>query len=100
MLQLYTDDFEVCSVLKSKANLHKVSAMYIQVTNLPPEYLSKLSSIYLVSLCNPDDLKQEYTNFNNILDLIVKEIKQLETSGIEVAENIMLKGTIFSNVLW
>lgn len=94
LIEIFTDDFEICSVLKSKANLYKTCAVYFQVKNLPSKYLSKLSSIYLVALCNPDDLKQEYTNFNNILDLILKEVKILESDGIVLKENIKLKGTI------
>lgn len=94
IIEIFTDDFEICSVLKSKANLYKTCAVYFQVKNLPSEYLSKLSSIYLVSLCNPDDLKQEYTNFNNILDLLVKELKVLETNGIVLSDKITLNGTI------
>lgn len=94
VIEIFTDDFEICSVLKSKANLHKVCAVYFQLKNLPTAYLSKLSSIYLVALCNPDDLKQEYTSFNNMLDLIVQEIKILESDGIVLAENLKLKGTI------
>lgn len=46
LIEIFTDDFEICSVLKSKANLHKTCAVYFQIKNLPPQYLSKLSSIY------------------------------------------------------
>lgn len=94
LIEIFTDDFEICSVLKSKANLHKTCAVYFQIKNLPSKYLSKLSSINLVALCNPDDLKQEYTNFNNILDLIIKEVKILESTGIDLTEKIKLNGTI------
>lgn len=94
LIEIFTDDFEICSVLKSKANLYKTCAVYFQIKNLPSEYLSKLSSIYLVALCNPDDIKQAYTSFNNILDLIVKEVKMLESSGIVLGDKTKLQGTV------
>lgn len=93
-LQLSTDDFEICNPLGSKSNLHKISAVYLQIRNLPCKYLSRLHNIFLVCLCNVDDLKTQTTDFNNLLDLIVGEIKYLEEVGIPVDDIGNLKGTL------
>lgn len=95
-LQIFTDDFEPCDALKSKAGIHKITAFYLQIRNLPREYLSRKSSIYLVALCNSNDLKKEFTGINNILELIVSEIKMLETVGIKNVDNLELKAGLFN----
>lgn len=92
-IQIGVDDFEVCNPLQSKANHHKICAVYFTIHNIPPNFQSKLNNIYLVCLCNTDDLKSKQTDPNNIWQLIVDEIKVLETDGIDVCgENI--KGTL------
>ncbi|XP_055308672.1 uncharacterized protein LOC129572687 [Sitodiplosis mosellana] len=93
-LKLFTDDVEPCSALKSKAGKHKVCAFYLQIDNLPPKYLSKVNSIYLVALCDSSDSKGEYTNADNVVETIVKDIKELETKGIETNSGLNLKGTL------
>lgn len=93
-LQIASDDFEICNPLASKANRHKVCAVYFTIQNLPQRFKSKLNNIYLICLCNSDDIKMKHTDFNNIWQLIVKEINHLETTGIFIDKNITLKGTI------
>lgn len=92
-LQLFTDDFEPCDALKSRASVHKTCAFYFQIRNLPVNLLSKLNHIYLVALCNTNDLKTEYTSMKNILEVILNEVKTLETVGIS-ANGISVKGTL------
>lgn len=93
-LQLFTDEFEVCSPLKSKSGIHKICAFYLQIRNLPGEYSSRLKNIYLVALCNANDVKSEFTNIDNILRLIVKEIRSLETKGIELPDGSFMKARL------
>lgn len=93
-LQVAYDDFEVCNPLASKANRHKVCAVYFTIQNLPKQFLSKLNNIYLICLCNSDDVKMKHTDFNNIWQLILNEIKILETTGISIDAQTILKGTI------
>lgn len=50
-----TDDFEVCNPLSSKASLHKICAIYFVIRNMPR--LSYLSNIYLICLCNSNDIR-------------------------------------------
>lgn len=93
-LQIASDDFEICNPLSSKANRHKITAVYFTIRNLPKRFLSKVRNIYLICLCNADDLKTKHTDFNNIWQIIVHEINYLETTGIDIGENTNLKGTI------
>lgn len=92
-LQLAIDDFEICCPLKSKAGIHKVTAVYFQIMNMPPEYRSKLENIYLVALCKSSDLKPDSTTFNHIANLIVNEIHDLESSGMPIGQHTV-RGTI------
>lgn len=91
-LQIFTDDFEVCNVLGSKATLHKICGVYLSILNIPQKYRSKLDNIHLICLCNSDDLKTRYTDFNDVWRLIVHEISQLE-KGI-VINGVKIRGTI------
>lgn len=91
-IQIYQDDFEVCVPIGSKATIHKMCGVYFAIRNWPNS--SRLDHIYLVALCNVDDLKTPSTDFNNIWRLIVKEIKVLETQGLDVSDTINLRGTL------
>lgn len=93
-LQIASDDFEICNPLSSKANRHKICAVYFTIQNLPKRFLSKVRNIYPICLCNSDDLKTKHTDFNNIWLPIVNEINYLETSGINIDDNTNLKGTL------
>lgn len=61
-IQLSIDDFEICNPLGSKSGLHKVCGIYFVVNNMPKGYNSKLQNIFLVSLCNTDDLDTPSTD--------------------------------------
>ncbi|XP_031632648.1 uncharacterized protein LOC116346626, partial [Contarinia nasturtii] len=91
-IQIFLDDFEPCNPLGSKATLHKICGVYFSVRNMPQN--SKLSSIYLIALCNSDDLKTKSTDYNNLLRLIVEDLKVLEVDGINVSSDLNLKGTL------
>lgn len=56
--------------------------------------LSNLKNIYLICLCNGNDLKTKHTDFNNLWQIIVKEIKYLEEFGIDVNDNLNVKGSL------
>lgn len=89
-----TDDFEVCSPLQSKATLYKICAVYFTIKNVPKQFQSKLNNIYLVALCNVDDLKTKHTDFNDIWKLVLNDLLNLEDSGITIKGDITLKGTL------
>lgn len=95
---MFFDDFEPCDALKSKAGKYKITAIYMQINNMPPEISSKLHNIHLVALCNSTDAKNEYANTDNVIDVIVKDLQMLEKIGIQTIGGINLKGTLVFNM--
>lgn len=93
-LLLAIDEFEPCSALKSKAGVHKITAIYMKILNFPFEYTSRLENIYLVALCCSKDLKHDNANLNNILEIIVSEVNILQKHGIELSNGNIVKGTL------
>lgn len=91
-IQIATDDFEICNPLSSKATLHKICAVYFVIRNMPR--LSNLKNIYLICLCNSNDIKTPETDFNNLWKLIVNEMKHIEEFGIDINNNLNVKGTL------
>lgn len=94
VIQIATDEFEPCEALQSKAGSHKILAVYFVIRNMPSRFLSKLQNIYLICLCNSNDVKTEQTDYNNIWNLIAEDIKYLEETGIDVDKNTNVKGTL------
>lgn len=92
-IEISSDDFEICCPLKSKATIHKICAVYFQIKNIPDIFKSKTEYIFLVCLCNTDYLKSA-GGFRNINELIVSELKILETDGIEIQPNEVLRGSL------
>lgn len=64
------------------------------IRNLPQKYRSKLNQIYLLLLCNSDDLKTKSTDMNDVLRPIVREMIHLEEIGLDVNTKKRLFGTI------
>lgn len=93
-IELASDDFEVCSPLKSKATKHKLCAIYFRIRNLPPQTNSKLEAIHLVALCPSAYLKQDGRTFQDIADVIRSDLSKLETTGVEISPGIYLKGAL------
>lgn len=92
-IEIGTDDFEVCNPLGSKSTLHKICAVYFTIKNVSPQHRSKLDNIFLVALCNSDDLKTKFTDFNDIWRVVVRDISQLE-SGVYVGNGMKITGTL------
>lgn len=90
-IQLFTDGFEMCNALKSKANLHSQVSFYFAIRNLPHEFAYNLNNIHLVALCNANDLKSEQVDYNNIWKTIVEDLSNLENTGIEIGA-VRLRG--------
>lgn len=93
-IQIAIDDMEICDPLSSKSGLHKVCAVYFTIANIPVKFKSKLNNIFLLCLCNSDDLKTKKTDINNIWEMIVSELKYLEEVGIVLDDGQVLKGTL------
>lgn len=93
-LQLASDDFEPCNPVGTKSNRHKICAVYFSIQNIPTKYLSKCKYVFLVAICNSDDVKMKHTDFNNIWYPIVNELKELELNGFAISRKPNLKGTL------
>lgn len=93
-IMLASDDFGICNPLGSKANVHKINAVYMSIRNMPEQYSSKQDNIFVVSLANADDLKTKETDFNDIWRLIMRDISVLENTGIDIGNGQIIKGSI------
>lgn len=93
-VQLATDDFEVADPLGAQATVYKMTAVYMRILNIPRKYQSKLHNIRLVCLCLTEDLKTKETDFNNIWDMVVKDLRELENYGVDIGEQKRLKGSL------
>lgn len=93
-IQIFYDDVQVTSPLSTRP--HKICGIYFIIRNLPPEFVSKLDNMYLVTICN-SKIEKKY-GCNSILEHLVREIKILETDGISIDNNegeyLNLKGTL------
>ncbi|XP_041825358.1 uncharacterized protein LOC121629700 [Melanotaenia boesemani] len=81
-IQMFYDDFEVANSLGSKRGIHKLGALYFTLRNFSPKWNSLLANIHLCALFHAQDLKRY--GFSEILAPIVRDIKLLETDGIEI----------------
>lgn len=93
-IQLALDELEIANPIGSKATLYKLLIVYFSVANIPEKFRSKLSNINVLMICNSDDIKTEYTDINDVLRPIVRELKYLENVGIVVNSDIRLFGTL------
>lgn len=91
-LHLYIDSFNPCDALKSHTTVSKKLGVYLQIKNLPRQYLSRLNNIYLIAMCNENDIKP--VSLDSVFKDIVREIQILETVGINIGGNVYLKGTL------
>lgn len=93
-VQLATDDFELADPLGAQATVYKMTAVYMRILNIPRKYQAKLHNIRLVCLCLTEDLKTRETDFNNIWDLVVRDLRELENDGVDIGERKRLKGSL------
>lgn len=93
-LQLGMDEFEPCNALKTKAGLHKMYAVYLQINNMDPKLKSKLGNIHLVALAKSCDVKAG--DADKIANKIVSDLKVLETEGITIEPGLNLKAVLIT----
>lgn len=93
-IRIFTDDFTIANPLGPASTLHKLTAVYFSIQNLPPELLSKPDNIYVVALLHSDDIKTKETDYNDIWRMLVRDISNLEQFGIEIDGGYTIKGTI------
>ena len=81
-IQIFYDDFEVANPLGSKHGIHKIGSIYFVLRNLSPKINSSLMNIHLLALFHTADIKRY--GFDAILEPIVRDLKVLETIGIDL----------------
>lgn len=94
-IQLGIDDVEVCCALKTKSTLHKVTAIYFKILNLPAKLSARLNQIFLVAVCETANIKANDRGLDPILEFIVQDFKHLEQFGITVDDQ-SLKGFLIN----
>ena len=96
LIHLFIDAFETVNVLGSHTTIHKLEGLYCILRNVPPKYLSKTSSIFLLGLWHVLDVKRY--GYEKILEPIVKCLQILETEeglpGIVNGESVSLHGIV------
>ncbi len=93
-LGVYVDDFEVCYPLGTSRKIHKITAVYWVVLNLPAKFCSTLPSIQHALFGKSGDGKK--FGFEKFFDPLLKDLGCIEQQGIFVkAINSHLKGTVF-----
>lgn len=93
-LQLGCDEFEPLDYLKSKAGLHKMCGIYLEIRNIAPHCKSKINNHFEVAMVKVADLKQQNCSYDDIVEPIVKELKQLETDGFFIDKSTNLKAVL------
>ncbi|KYM93673.1 hypothetical protein ALC62_15723 [Cyphomyrmex costatus] len=94
---IFFDEFEVCNLLGSKTDIHKIEAFYFVINNFPMHINSTLENILLLALYYTANIKQ--FGLHPVLQKIINNIKILKTEGIFIESlNISIKGTLVSLV--
>lgn len=91
-LQFFYDGFEISHPLKSKKGLYSHVAVYMTIRNMPTQLSYNLNNIFLVCLVNENDLKKKETNYFNLFEPIVDDLKLLSETGVKLENGITLKG--------
>lgn len=91
-LIVYYDDYENNNPLGSHRGLAKTGAVYASIPCLPPNLQSKLENISVVLLFNSLDEKD--FSFGTILNPLLQELKELQTTGITIFEDTPSQQTI------
>ena len=92
-LLLYTDDLEIANPLGTSRKIHKLSAVYWVLADLPSKYRSALHVIQLAALCKVSDIQK--FGYERVLGPLLKDISTLEQDGVFI-ESIgkAVRGTV------
>ena len=81
-IHLYYDDFQISHPLGNKIQKYKLNAFYFLLGNIEPKCRASLDVINLSILCH-NHLSKAY-GLSTIIDPLLKDIRKLETEGIQV----------------
>ncbi len=82
LLNLYVDEFDICNPLGTSRKKHKICAVYWNLSNLPPDSHSSLSSIYLALLCRAEDVRSY--GYEKVLEPFLQDLVILERQDIVI----------------
>ena len=91
---LYQDAFEVVNPLGHGRGKHKLVGIYFTLANLAPHNRSSVDHIQVVMLINEKDLKE--FGEEKVYQILIDDLKQLETMGIDVGKEEPLKGSLIA----
>lgn len=89
---LYMDAFELANPLGAAKCKHKMIGVYYTLANFRPELRSGIDQIQLVLLFEEKHIKK--LGFDALLAPLLKDLRQLESVGVEVLLEKRVKGTV------
>ncbi|ODN02959.1 Zinc finger and SCAN domain-containing protein 12 [Orchesella cincta] len=84
-INIYYDDAEIANPLGSKSGKHKLANFYFSVLDLPQHMLSSPDNVLLLASLKTVDMKS--SSVNEVLKIVVKELKELWSDGITFKHN-------------
>lgn len=93
-IQIFHDAFEPASALKSRASVYKTIGIYFSIRNMPISFTSKLDHIFLVAVLLSNDTKDDRNTYDSVWRLIMRDILDLQTNGIESGRDCVVKGSL------
>lgn len=81
-LHLYVDDFEVCNPIGSRRGVHKLTAVYFVIGNIPTKFWSQTDNIHLCLLARTKCVK--LYGLDKIMDPLIADVKKLESEGVTI----------------
>lgn len=82
---LYNDDIEIVNPLGTHVKKHKVTLFYVAFANIPPEYRSKLQSIFLVAVAKSRYIRKH--GVSKLLKNFIQTVSRLVSGGFEIQVN-------------
>lgn len=82
---LYNDDIEIVNPLGTHVKKHKITLFYASFANIPPEYRSKLQSIFLIAIAKSKHLKRH--GFDRLLKIFIETVNILSSEGLQIEVN-------------
>lgn len=76
-IKLYYDELEIVNALGSKTSVHKLTAFYYEIDNLPPHMNSDLGSIHVLLLCSHANIV--HFKFEKVLERFMVDLAKLES---------------------
>lgn len=82
---LYNDDVEIVNPLGTHVKKHKMTLFYVTFANIPPEYRSRLSTIFLIAIAKSQCLKRH--GLNKLLENFIKTVNIMSSGGLQISAN-------------